>query len=219
MTTPFDRAGIESLLNELADELQRRGAQADAFLVGGAALALAYDARRATRDLDAVFAPTRVVREAAVAVGQRHGLEDDWLNDAVKGFLPGEDPDPRFFFESSSLRVSIASPRYLLAMKLRASRVDADVDDIRLLYRLCGFTTVEEGLDLLQRSHPAAVIQLISVCGRAGECAAPLDRTSGSWWWALCGRGKGTHRPWPRALSARRTRSARTSPLPTASAR
>lgn len=159
MTERFDREGITTLLSELADELARREAQADLFLVGGGAMALAYDARRATRDLDAVFAPTKVVREAAAAVADRHELEEDWLNDAVKGFLPGEDADPRLFLELPSLRVSVASPRYLLAMKLRAARVDVDVDDIRLLYRLCGFTTVEEGLDLLQRSYPSTVIQ------------------------------------------------------------
>jgi len=122
-------------------------------------MALAYDARRATRDLDAVFAPAAIVGKAAAAIAQQHGLEEDWLNDAVKGFLPGEDPDPRLFFESPFLRVSVASPRYLLAMKLRASRVDIDVDDIRLLLRLCGFTTVEEGLDLLERSYPSMLIE------------------------------------------------------------
>lgn len=99
-----------------------------------------------------------MVRDAATAVAARHGLEEDWLNDAVKGFLPGEDPDPRLYFETPSLRVSVASPEYLLAMKLRASRVDLDADDIRLLYRLCGFTTVEEGLDLLEESYPIATI-------------------------------------------------------------
>lgn len=158
MTQQFDRAGIEALLRDLSDELAQRDVQADIFLVGGAAMALAYDARRATRDLDAVFAPAQVVRAAAAAVAAKLDLEVDWLNDAVKGFLPGDDPDPRLFFESPSLRVSVASPRYLLAMKLRAARVDVDVDDIRLLYRLCGFTTVDEGLDLLQRSYPPSII-------------------------------------------------------------
>ncbi|WP_166345950.1 DUF6036 family nucleotidyltransferase [Phytoactinopolyspora limicola] len=161
MNTPtaLDRAGIVSLLESLSDELAQRATQADIFLVGGAAMALAYDARRATRDLDGVFAPTAAVRQAAAAVAEDHGLEEDWLNDAVKGFLPGPDPDPRLFFETRYLRVSVASPRYLLAMKLRASRVDTDVDDIRFLMRECGFNTVEDGLELLQRSYPAAVIE------------------------------------------------------------
>lgn len=54
------RGSITNLLQELADELGRRGAKADLFLVGGAALALVYDAARSTRDLDAVFLPTGV---------------------------------------------------------------------------------------------------------------------------------------------------------------
>ena len=80
---------IRQLLNELADELEARGIHGDLFLVGGAAMALAYSARRATRGLDAVFEPKQVIYEVAHRVGERHGLPDDWLNDGVKGFLTG----------------------------------------------------------------------------------------------------------------------------------
>ncbi|WP_241831431.1 DUF6036 family nucleotidyltransferase [Parafrankia soli] len=93
MTSPgLSRESITSLLQELNEELGRRGAKADLFLVGGAALTLVYDATRSTRDLDAVFLPTDVVRAAASALAERHALAADWLNDAVKGFLPGPDP-------------------------------------------------------------------------------------------------------------------------------
>jgi hypothetical protein len=80
---------IEHLLDELSAELAARGARADLFLVGGAAIAVAYDRFRSTRDLDAVFLPTDVVREAAAAVAARGSMAEDWLNDAVTGFLPG----------------------------------------------------------------------------------------------------------------------------------
>ena len=50
---------------------------------------MAYDATRATRDPDAVFIPTDIIRQAATAVAEHRGLTEDWLNDAVKGFLPG----------------------------------------------------------------------------------------------------------------------------------
>jgi len=49
---------IAGLLNELADELEAQGIHGDRFLVGGAAMALAYSGRRATRDLDAVSSPS-----------------------------------------------------------------------------------------------------------------------------------------------------------------
>jgi len=154
MSTGLGREDIRALLDELSAELSARGARAELFLVGGAALAVAYDATRATRDLDAVFVPTDVVRQAALAVAGREGLTEDWLNDAVKGFLPGPDPDAQRFYSSDSLIVDVASPRYLLAMKLFAARAEIDADDILLLYRQLGFTTVEEGLNLVEQAYP-----------------------------------------------------------------
>jgi hypothetical protein len=53
----LSRDDIVTLLNELADELEARGTHGDLFLVGGAAMALAYSTRRATRDLDAIVEP------------------------------------------------------------------------------------------------------------------------------------------------------------------
>src|SRR5579871_982511 len=79
MSPGLGRDDIRALLDDLSRELSARGARAELFLVGGAALAVAYDATRATRDLDAVFAPSEVVRKAAAAVAEREGLAEDWL--------------------------------------------------------------------------------------------------------------------------------------------
>jgi methylmalonyl-CoA mutase cobalamin-binding subunit len=75
--------GRNELLNAfelLDDELGRMGVEADLFVVGGAAMAVAYEARRATTDVDAVFAPSKEVRTAASRVAKELGLEEDWLN-------------------------------------------------------------------------------------------------------------------------------------------
>jgi hypothetical protein len=44
MSTGLGREDIRALLDELSAELSSRGARAELFLVGGAALAVAYDA-------------------------------------------------------------------------------------------------------------------------------------------------------------------------------
>jgi hypothetical protein len=44
------------------------------FIVGGAAMALAYDATRVTRDVDARFVPHRIVLEEAGRVADELGL-------------------------------------------------------------------------------------------------------------------------------------------------
>jgi len=119
---PLSADDIRRLFGELASELDAAGQRAEIFLVGGAAIALCFDARRATRDLDAVFAATDSVRRAAANVAYREGLDPDWLNDAVKGFLPGPDPNAVRYFEAPGLLVDVASAEYLLAMKLFSSR-------------------------------------------------------------------------------------------------
>ena len=115
------RADIQRLLTSLDAELARDGAEGEVFLVGGAVMCLVMNARPATRDVDAFFRPTRLVREAAARVAAREGLPETWLNDAVKAFLsPRGEYDP--YLEMPHLRVFTARPEYLLAMKCASMR-------------------------------------------------------------------------------------------------
>ena len=43
-------------------------------------------------------------------------------------------------------------------MKLFAARAEIDAEDIALLYRQLGFTTVDEGLDLVEQAYPGRPI-------------------------------------------------------------
>jgi hypothetical protein len=152
------RRELLTALAELDEELGNLNVRGEVFIVGGAAMAIAYDTRRATADVDAVFIPSSEVRTAASRVAERLNLESDWLNDGAKAFMPGEDENQIGVYEGRNLSVAAASPQYLLAMKLMASRVERDQDDIRDLYRLCGLTTAEEGLDLLSSYYPEHLI-------------------------------------------------------------
>jgi hypothetical protein len=76
----LDRAGIEEAFRRLGDRLARRGVVADLYVFGGAAMALAYDSRRATRDVDALFKPHGIVAEEALAVAAELDLPRWWLN-------------------------------------------------------------------------------------------------------------------------------------------
>lgn len=151
----LDADGVRALFQELSDRLTATSVSAQLFVVGGAAMALAYDRDRLTRDVDALFVPAPEVRRIAEEMSGPHGLEPDWLNDAAKGFLPGADEHPRTVFESESLLVQVASPEYLLAMKLHASRDDRDLDDAALLFNRLGYTTPQECIDLLTATYAA----------------------------------------------------------------
>jgi predicted nucleotidyltransferase len=151
--TRLRKAEIERLLRLLDAELAKEGVVGELYLVGGAVMCLVLDARPATRDVDAFFKPTHVIRRAAARVAARAGVPDTWLNDSVKSFLsPRGDFAP--YLELENLRVFTAEPHYLLAMKCAAMRLGEefhDLDDVRYLLRHLGITTVEEALAVVTR--------------------------------------------------------------------
>ncbi|MGI8536897.1 MAG: DUF6036 family nucleotidyltransferase [Mycobacteriales bacterium] len=147
----MDRAEILAALTALGEQLQRDGVVADLYVVGGAAIALAYDDRRSTRDIDAVFVPKILVYQAAARVAADRGLPVGWLNDAVKGFLLGPDRFPTEILDLPGLRVEVASAQTVLVMKCLAHRVGEDDDDLRLLAGHLRLQGAAEVLDLVAR--------------------------------------------------------------------
>jgi hypothetical protein len=89
----LDRVQLERAFTALGERLVRRGVVADVFVVGGAAMALAYDATRVTRDVDSLFVPHGVVLEEARNVAQDLGLPAWWLNEQASVYISGKD-DP-----------------------------------------------------------------------------------------------------------------------------
>jgi hypothetical protein len=149
----MDREEIIDALGALAAELHRSGITAEMYVVGGAAIALAFDERRATRDVDAVFEPKGAVYDAAARVGAERGLPEGWLNDAVKGFLEGPDPDAAPVLDVPGLRCYAASPEVLLALKVLAHRTGEDEEDLRLLAAALGLDRSEQILAVAEKTY------------------------------------------------------------------
>ena len=84
------RAELERAFSALGDRLVRRGVVADLFIVGGAAMALAYDADRVTRDVGATFLPHGIVLEEARNVAEAMGLPQWWLNDQASAYVSNQ---------------------------------------------------------------------------------------------------------------------------------
>jgi hypothetical protein len=178
-------------LENLADALRRRNVTGELCLFGGSVMVLAFKARPSTKDVDAIFESAQVIRELARQIADRQGLPENWLNDAVKGFVPGQ-PEvtagnlPQF----PNLRLTMP-PEYLLAMKCMAARIGgstgeaSDVSDIVFLVRRFGIATAHEVLDLVARYYPESRIQLrlntsSKVCSRRGRYEAQVACGSGS---------------------------------------
>ncbi len=122
----------------------------------GVHFSLAFHARDSTKDIDAYFVPTQVVRKAAGRVAQKEGIAADWINDAVKGYLsPKGKYEP--FLELSHLKVYCARADYLLAMKCLAFRIGAefhDEVDVRYLLRFLNIESYEQARQTIERFYP-----------------------------------------------------------------
>jgi predicted nucleotidyltransferase len=158
MTDPgavlMGRPELERAFTSLGDRLARRGVVADLFVVGGAAMALAYDANRVTRDVDAVFVPHGVVIEESRAVAEELGLPPWWLNEQASVYVSGkDDPGKRRVFDHPNLRIMVASPEHIFAMKALAART-RDVDDLRSLAALAGIRSVGDALRVCRDFFP-----------------------------------------------------------------
>jgi hypothetical protein len=150
----LDRARIQELLNELGRRCAAHGISAEILIAGGGAIALAYSNDRATRDIDAIFEPKMLVYQEAESMANELGLPRDWLNDAVKGFMPDFPDDGRQVTTASEgIHVVIPSAEYLFAMKATSARIGVDDDDLRLLGGIIGITTPEQAYALVERFY------------------------------------------------------------------
>lgn len=169
MVADFDRTTLEKAFTRLGDMVAAESKRVDISIYGGSALVLTTDFRIGTQDVDAVFEDDRAfIRKAARAVGEELGWPDTWINDGVKGFLSAHDSDPdaKALFRSypsetgPGLRVFVATPAYLFAMKCLAMRTaggerTADIDDIRRLGAVLRIATTADALAAVMRYYPA----------------------------------------------------------------
>ena len=145
---------IRELFAALDRELAARVVVGEIGLLGGAVMCLVFQARESTKDVDAVFAPTREIRDAARAVAGKLGVPDDWLNDAAKGFVVSSPPRIQVL-NLPNLRIWAPSADYMLAMKCVSARFDThDADDVAFLVQHLGLVAPDEVFERIARYYP-----------------------------------------------------------------
>jgi hypothetical protein len=163
----LSREAILKALQALSDELAKEGAKGELCLFGGTVMVLAFAARLATKDVDAIFEPAQIVRLAAKRIAAENDLPENWLNDAVKGYISAKHETtagnlPQF----PNLRIVMPTPEYMLAMKCLASRIDAtepeggDVRDILFLIGHLKLKSAAQVMEIVSSYYPARQIPL-----------------------------------------------------------
>ncbi len=149
------RSDLLMLFDELSRELRHHRTRAHVYVIGGAAMSLACARNRSTEDVDARFdAGHYRLAQAVRSVARRHGLPERWLNEQAVSAIP-RSPDgmARTLYSSPSLTVTRASPKHLLALKLRAGR-RKDRSDIHKLVDLLDLREPDEGRRIHDQLFP-----------------------------------------------------------------
>jgi hypothetical protein len=169
-------AEILKALTVLGQELEQHGQKATILIFGGAAMALQYSARAATKDIDALFRKADdvvLLQETIKAIAKRYRLPQDWLNDEGKQFITEEilaDASEEFRF--GGLSVLLPSTEALLATKVCSLRIGeefSDLSDTLLLMRKCRITNSADIATIVSHYRPDDAGRVLS------ENAALID--------------------------------------------
>lgn len=162
----LDRAKMKFLLSELGRLIAEQGKIVEIAIYGGSALILQFDFRKASEDID--YLPIDWNEEflldcLAAQLANGHGLEPGWFNDAIKVNPISDKNDESLKFygdfpvDSPGLRVFVAKPEYLFAMKvlsMRSSLSSNDVEDLWNLWDELGIETAQQAIDLCRSFYP-----------------------------------------------------------------
>jgi len=154
-TPELNRSDLLDALGEVAAIMHSRNQRGRVYVVGGAAMMLAYSADRATQDIDAAIEEGySAVTDAARIVAEQRGWPRSWLNEGATVYMPR--PDQRHgttIFDHPALTVVAATAEHMLAMKAKAAR-PTDRQDVEALMRQHNYTHLAQVEAVVQATCP-----------------------------------------------------------------
>ncbi len=152
---------IKILLDEFVQRLNELEITGNIFIIGGAAMSLAYlPDRRETVDIDALFPSDPRIDEIIKEINIREDISEKWINNDAKLFIPFDHFGQwTLLFERGGISVSVAKPEMLLAMKLSADRGSRDRPDIEVLLNLCEVKTLEDAVEIFEKFRHQEVLK------------------------------------------------------------
>lgn len=158
----MDKDKIIKYLYELDNKLGERGLSGSINIYGGSCLALVYDLRGSTKDIDAIFSPKNEMYKIAEEIAIENNLPSDWLNDGVKGFVTSSMEYKEYDIANfKNLKIFYPTAETMLAMKLISMRSgSSDIDDIKGLIKIVGVNNTEDLISIIEKYYSPKIISL-----------------------------------------------------------
>jgi hypothetical protein len=161
----FRLSTMRNLFSEMGRIAQGRQQTLEIAIYGGSALALCFDWRTSTADID--YMPVRGaeadIQEIAGIAARNLGLPEDGLRSDVQIFasdfaeIVQNGEYPAGMPDGFGLRVFTANPEYLLSMKMLSMRSSLETQDCRDVWHLIdevGVKSADEALNYITRFYP-----------------------------------------------------------------
>ena len=138
MSTEITKDNLTDILKDLGKEYRKLNGKtmpAEIVIVGGAAILAKYGFRDASYDVDAIIRASSSLKDAALSIGDKYGLQHNWLNSDFKNTDSYSEKlyqhSKHFHTFANVLEIRIVEPEYLLATKLKSARpYKHDLSDI-----------------------------------------------------------------------------------------
>jgi hypothetical protein len=152
----FTNENLTPLLKELANLLATRGFRGKIQIVGGAAISISVNPNRdATLDVDAKWRDSQIVTDVIADLAVSKNLPNGWLNQEFTKFSPPvHNGDWLPLIDVDGVVIEIATPEFLLAMKLFADRGFRDRQDIVALLAQLGIPNPDAAEAVFERYWP-----------------------------------------------------------------
>jgi hypothetical protein len=154
---------LERALTRLGELADQEGITLEVCLYGGALMLLAYNARTATKNVDAIFLPRKEGVRLAEQVAEEFSLPSNWLNDDVKMFLAPKESLRVLPKQFKGLQLTAPTAGYLLSMKALSCRAslpgyEGDLTDLKYLIRKMEIHTCEVLQREIDKYYPDDVL-------------------------------------------------------------
>ena len=114
----MSREDMLKYLEELSSRLKCINRSYDIVLFGGAAMAIVYEARDATRDIDAKYRSSVELRRVIKSISDDFEIDEGWLNNDGEHYVTNK-MSTSLYLDFSNLKVYTVNADYLLWERCR----------------------------------------------------------------------------------------------------
>ncbi|GGB49870.1 hypothetical protein GCM10011409_29340 [Lentibacillus populi] len=142
------------VLEVLDEKLEENRLELTLNIYGGTVMMACFDARPATKDIDALFDTSPLIDTILIDIAETYGLAEDWINQDIREPLKYmKDEHLKEVYQFKNLKVLAPSAEQMLAMKILFARPEPyrDFMDVEYLVNYLEIETLEEIIELYDK--------------------------------------------------------------------